>query len=156
VHAAVKHRLPTSVGLEPPAPTATHLCGALQALTRRLPMNVQTCAHCPPPAWLAAGPQALRAHERADLRPLPPPPHLRGALQALKRRLPMSVETCAHYLTFAGEEVADGDTRFKCAPPLRSAANRDDLLKGEEGEASTHPPRTCPPPSLPRSTTACP
>ncbi len=33
--------------------------------------------------------------------------------------LPLTVETCPHYLTFAAEEIGDGDPRFKCAPPIR-------------------------------------
>ena len=41
--------------------------------------------------------------------------------------LPLTVETCPHYLTFAALEIPDGDTRFKCAPPIRSAANRERL-----------------------------
>jgi len=39
----------------------------------------------------------------------------------------LSVETCPHYLTFAAEEIVDGATAFKCAPPIRSRANRDRL-----------------------------
>ena len=39
----------------------------------------------------------------------------------------LSVETCPHYLSFAAEEIADGDTCFKCAPPIRSAKNRNAL-----------------------------
>src|SRR5262249_8041358 len=44
--------------------------------------------------------------------------------------LPITVETCPHYLTFAAEEIPDGDPRYKCAPPLRSAANRERLWDG--------------------------
>ena len=39
----------------------------------------------------------------------------------------LSVETCPHYLTFVAEEIPDGATPFKCAPPIRSRANRDEL-----------------------------
>lgn len=39
--------------------------------------------------------------------------------------LPVTVETCPHYLTFAAEEIPDGATVFKCAPPLRSRKNRE-------------------------------
>jgi allantoinase len=39
----------------------------------------------------------------------------------------LSVETCPHYLTFVAEEIPDGATSFKCAPPIRSRANRDEL-----------------------------
>lgn len=37
--------------------------------------------------------------------------------------LPLTVETCPHYLYFAAERIPDGDTRFKCAPPIRNDAN---------------------------------
>ncbi|KAF6265397.1 allantoinase [Scenedesmus sp. NREL 46B-D3] len=49
--------------------------------------------------------------------------------RAVKRRLPLSVETCPHYLLFSAEEIADGDTKFKCAPPLRDEQNRRGLLE---------------------------
>ncbi|KAL6991049.1 allantoinase [Sarracenia purpurea var. burkii] len=39
----------------------------------------------------------------------------------------ITVETCPHYLAFSAEEINDGDTRFKCAPPIRDAANREKL-----------------------------
>ena len=39
----------------------------------------------------------------------------------------VSVETCPHYLTFAAEEIADGATEFKCAPPIRERDNREKL-----------------------------
>lgn len=32
----------------------------------------------------------------------------------------VSLETCPHYLFFHAEQVAEGDTRFKCAPPIRT------------------------------------
>jgi allantoinase len=41
--------------------------------------------------------------------------------------LPVTVETCPHYLVFAAEEIPDGDPRFKCAPPIRERDNRDRL-----------------------------
>jgi allantoinase len=41
--------------------------------------------------------------------------------------LPLTVETCPHYLTFAAEEIPDGDPRFKCAPPIRERENRERL-----------------------------
>lgn len=39
----------------------------------------------------------------------------------------ISAETCPHYLTFTSEEIKDGDTRFKCAPPIREQDNRERL-----------------------------
>jgi allantoinase len=41
--------------------------------------------------------------------------------------LPLTVETCPHYLHAAAEDIADGATLFKCAPPIRSRANREEL-----------------------------
>ncbi len=42
-------------------------------------------------------------------------------------RLPITFETCPHYLYFDSEQVTSGDTRFKCAPPIRSRSNNDEL-----------------------------
>jgi allantoinase len=39
----------------------------------------------------------------------------------------MTAETCPHYLGFAAEEIPDGATEFKCAPPIREARHREDL-----------------------------
>ena len=46
---------------------------------------------------------------------------------ARTRRLPLTVETCPHYLTFAAEDIADGDTALKCAPPIREGEHRERL-----------------------------
>jgi allantoinase len=43
--------------------------------------------------------------------------------------LPLSAETCPHYLHFVAERIPDGATAFKCAPPIRDAANREELWK---------------------------
>jgi allantoinase len=47
--------------------------------------------------------------------------------RARDRNVPLSVETCPHYLTFAAEEIPDGATAFKCAPPIREGENKDKL-----------------------------
>ncbi|KAL6567415.1 hypothetical protein OROGR_001083 [Orobanche gracilis] len=39
----------------------------------------------------------------------------------------ITVETCPHYLAFSAEDIRDGDTRFKCAPPIRDADNKEKL-----------------------------
>ncbi len=44
--------------------------------------------------------------------------------------LPLSAETCPHYLALAAEDVPDGLTAAKCAPPIREAGNRDALWRG--------------------------
>jgi allantoinase len=59
-------------------------------------------------------------------------------------------ETCPHYLSIADSEIPDGATEFKCAPPIRTAADRDALWRGlQTGTlsliASDHSPA---PPSL--------
>jgi allantoinase len=47
--------------------------------------------------------------------------------QAKSEGLAVSVETCPHYLTFAAEEIGEGATEFKCAPPLRERENLEKL-----------------------------
>ena len=44
--------------------------------------------------------------------------------------LPLTVETCPHYLALLAEDVPDGATQFKCCPPIRDAANREALWAG--------------------------
>jgi len=55
------------------------------------------------------------------------------ALDALRRAkfdgLAVTVETCPHYLYFSAEQIADGATLCKCAPPIRSEANREQLWR---------------------------
>jgi allantoinase len=52
-------------------------------------------------------------------------------LQAARAEgLPITVETCPHYLHFAAEEIADGATLLKCAPPIRSKENQQHLWRG--------------------------
>ncbi len=50
--------------------------------------------------------------------------------EARKAGLPVTVETCPHYLFFSEEDVPDGDTRFKCAPPIRSREHKEALWTG--------------------------
>ena len=44
--------------------------------------------------------------------------------------LDFSAETCPHYLALAAEEIADGATLCKCAPPIRGGDNRERLWAG--------------------------
>jgi allantoinase len=62
--------------------------------------------------------------------------------------LPVSVETCPHYLYFSSDNIPDGETLFKCAPPIRTRDNCEKLWRGlQEGVidlvATDHSP--CPP-----------
>ncbi len=67
---------------------------------------------------------------------------------ARARGVAITCETCPHYLTFAAEEIADGRTECKCAPPIRDADTREALWGAViDGDidliASDHSP--CPP-----------
>ena len=67
---------------------------------------------------------------------------------AKQEGLKLSVETCPHYFYFCNDDVADGQTSFKCAPPIRDAENqnqiRDAIANGLiETIGSDHSP--CPP-----------
>ena len=48
---------------------------------------------------------------------------------ARRRGLPITVETCVHYLWFAAEEIPDGATEFKCAPPIRDQDESRSLVE---------------------------
>jgi allantoinase len=74
--------------------------------------------------------------------------------EARSRGVPVTVETCTQYLWFVAEEIPDGATEFKCAPPIRSAANREALWDAlEEGtiEMVTTDHSPCPPEMKARS-----
>jgi allantoinase len=49
---------------------------------------------------------------------------------AQARGVPITAETCLHYLTFVAEEIVDGATPWKCAPPIREQQNREALWAG--------------------------
>lgn len=44
--------------------------------------------------------------------------------------LPVTVETCPHYLHLSAETIPKGATLNKCAPPIRSRENRERLWQG--------------------------
>lgn len=46
---------------------------------------------------------------------------------AQEKGIKLSAETCFHYLALDAEHIEDGDTRHKCCPPIREAANQDVL-----------------------------
>jgi allantoinase len=50
--------------------------------------------------------------------------------EARSEGLAVTAETCPHYLALAAEEIEDGATLFKCAPPIREAENRERLWSG--------------------------
>lgn len=91
--------------------------------------------------FLSSRPPAFETYAIAEilsLSHLAPALHLHivhlSAIQAIpllrdarERGVNITAETCFHYLALASEDVADGDTRHKCCPPIRSSSNRDGL-----------------------------
>jgi allantoinase len=72
-------------------------------------------------------------------------PELRAARS---EGLPVTVETCPHYLHLTAETIPKGATLFKCAPPIRSRENCERLWQGLRAGtidlvATDHSP--CPP-----------
>jgi allantoinase len=49
---------------------------------------------------------------------------------ARSEELALTVETCPHYLHLVAENIANGATLCKCAPPIRSSQNREELWQG--------------------------
>lgn len=47
--------------------------------------------------------------------------------KAKQKGLPLTVETAQHYLYFNAENIKDGQTQFKCAPPIREEENNERL-----------------------------
>ncbi|BDZ48433.1 allantoinase [Frondihabitans sucicola] len=70
------------------------------------------------------------------------------AIRAAKASgLRLTVETCPHYLSFDEATIPDGGTQYKCCPPIRDAANQEQLWEAlVDGTidlvASDHSPST--------------
>jgi allantoinase len=47
--------------------------------------------------------------------------------RAKKEGVPITTETCPHYLFFASRSIRNGRTEFKCAPPIRDLQNNKKL-----------------------------
>ncbi len=66
---------------------------------------------------------------------------------AKQKGLPLTVETGQHYLYFTAEEIPDGQTAYKCAPPIREKQNNEKLWQAlQDGiidfVATDHSPAT--------------
>lgn len=44
--------------------------------------------------------------------------------------VPITAETCPHYLVFRDDEIPDGNSAYKCCPPIRGAKDQDALWEG--------------------------
>ena len=140
---------PSGIAEFPPIAMAD-LPGALEATGRNgVPLIVHAesptaLASAPPPgpdyaSYLASRPAAAEVEAIAALiaavEATGSPAHVLhlSAADALPllvaargRGLPITVETCPHYLALCAEDATD-DCAWKCAPPIRDDANRDAL-----------------------------
>jgi allantoinase len=104
------------------------------------PRNYQTYLHSRPEEWeLEAIRMMIRLSKEMNARVHIV--HLSAAsaiveIQAARLAgVPITVETCPHYLSFDAETVPDGATTLKCAPPIRGKANREKLWEGLKSSA---------------------
>ncbi len=143
-----------------------------RALAVLAPRDALLMAHAELPAALAAAPASTREYAvyqasrpvAAEVQAVELLARLAGELRARvhivhvssgatlpvlsaarARGVAISAETCPHYLHFSADEVPDGATQYKCAPPIRDHAERealwDGLISGELGHvASDHSP----------------
>ncbi len=70
---------------------------------------------------------------------------IRSIREAKAEGLPITVETCPQYLYFHAEAIPDGQTQYKCAPPIREKANQELLWQALRDDffdfiASDHSP----------------
>ena len=89
----------------------------------------------------------LRTGARAHIVHLSSANALATIAKARDDRIPLTAETTPHYLHFESEKIPDGAPQFKCAPPIRDHANREQLWRGIDDEllagiVSDHSPCT--------------
>ncbi len=70
--------------------------------------------------------------------------------KAKQEGIPLTAETCPHYLFFNAEDIKDGNTIYKCAPPIREKENNEQLKQALKNQtlnfiATDHSPA---PPSI--------
>lgn len=137
--------LPLMVHAEDPALIGTPPSGGARAYATYL-------ASRPPEAERSAIELLVRLMDECPTRVhivhLSSPRSLDVVSRARDRGLPITVETCPHYLTFAAEEIPDGAVEYKCAPPIRDSQEREGLWRALiagniDSVASDHSP--CPP-----------
>ncbi|KAL1677272.1 hypothetical protein EV122DRAFT_252652 [Schizophyllum commune] len=49
------------------------------------------------------------------------------SVRAAKKSANFTIETCFHYLCLEADDIPHGHPEFKCCPPIREAANREEL-----------------------------
>ena len=75
---------------------------------------------------------ARRTGARAHILHLSSADALAAIARAKHDGVPITAETCPHYLALAAEDVPAGATAYKCCPPIREGTNRDALWRGLE------------------------
>ena len=65
--------------------------------------------------------------------------HVSTARGAISAQSDATCETCPHYLALTEDDLETLGTRAKCAPPLRTAAERDALRSGSATSRSSPP-----------------
>jgi allantoinase len=129
--------LPELAALGAPLLAHAELPGPIEEAVRKRPIGAPANQYA---TWLASRPRqaeneaiALLLHLAEEFQARIHIVHLSSSdsisqlRQARARGIQVSVETCPHYLTFDSEEIADGATQFKCAPPIRERENREKL-----------------------------
>jgi allantoinase len=85
----------------------------------------------PPEAETAAVELLIEVARESDMRVhvvhVSAPETVEGICAARAAGVRITAETCPHYLGFAAEEIPDGATEFKCAPPIRERRSREGL-----------------------------
>ena len=130
--------MPILAGLDRPLLVHAEVAGPIDAAAKAL-VGADPCKYA---TYLASRPEGAEEQAIAMVTGLCRSTHARthivhhSAASALPmlaaakaQGLPLSAETCPHYLHFTAEAIPDGATSFKCAPPIRSAANREQLWK---------------------------
>lgn len=108
-----------------------------EADPRHDPRNYATWLESRPPAAEHAAIEllirlAVRTSARVHIVHLASADALPALAAARAAGVPITVETCPHYLTFCAEEIADGATSLKCAPPIRERTHQERLWRALE------------------------
>jgi allantoinase len=129
--------LPELVALGAPLLVHSELPGPIDEALRKLPKGASPKQHA---TWLASRPReaedeaiALLIRRAREFKARVHVVHLSSSdaipqfASAREQGIAVTAETSPHYLTFIAEEIADGATEFKCAPPIRERENREKL-----------------------------
>jgi allantoinase len=133
----LRSALPELAALGAPLLAHAELPGPIEEAVHKRPKGAPANRYA---TWLASRPRqaedeaialllrlAEEFHARIHIVHLSSSDSIAQLRQARARGIRVTVETCPHYLTFASEEIADGATEFKCAPPVRERENREKL-----------------------------